>query len=76
MSAGAALGAARAAGIAVTIEHGNLRARPTPPPEIVAALRQHKAALIELLTQQAEPWRHDPAEAHNWQLIAWTTART
>jgi hypothetical protein len=75
MSAAAVLSAARAAGVVVTVEHGNLRARPTPPAEIVAALRQHKAEVVALLSEP-EPWVDDPAEWQNWapvaEPIAWT----
>ena len=71
MTAAAALAAARAAGVEITIEDGNLRARPTPPPEIVAGLRQHKVELLALLSEP-EPWGNDPAEVHNWQPIDWT----
>jgi hypothetical protein len=41
-----------------------LHVEPTPAPEMIEQLRQHKAPILELLT--AERWADDPAEFHNW----------
>ncbi|WP_288049840.1 hypothetical protein [Acidiphilium sp.] len=51
MTPAAALARAHAAGLTVTAEGGRLRWRgPPPPPDLLADLRAHKAALLALLT--------------------------
>jgi hypothetical protein len=64
MSGAAVLARARAAGVAVGVEGGNLRLRGAaqPPADLLAELRTHKAELVALLTApMPEPVTRDPA---------------
>ena len=49
---------ARAAGFAIACRGDKLHVQPTPPPDLIEQIRQHKAAIIKLLTEGRASPRH------------------
>lgn len=55
IAARALLDEATAAGFTVECLGGRLHVKPTPPPDLIEQIRQHKAAIIELLDSPRRP---------------------